>query len=324
MKLAVRRTYHGDRLCFPGVVPGGLVDVRAAYARMLVVRDGVDRADAVPRAEAAVAADLPALLRDDPQLSRVRAVQDWVLERAETGDLHDGCTWPEVPGLLGPPVGSPHVVWGMSGNYLRDPAQPAAPAGQRGFLKAPGALAGPHDEIRYPSISSHVVPEIELAAVIGRRCRRLRREEAMAAVAGYLVLCDIGARDIGALDGRALDRAKGFDTFAVTGPWFVTAEEIPDPHKLRIRAWVNGRVRQDGCSGEMLSDIPEQLEWLTSALTLRPGDVVSTGTPPGPAPIEPGDVLRGEIEGLGALECTVVAEPADGARPLSGSAAGQR
>jgi 2-keto-4-pentenoate hydratase/2-oxohepta-3-ene-1,7-dioic acid hydratase in catechol pathway len=321
MKIAVRRTYYGDRLCFPGLVPYALVDVRAAYARMLIVRDGLDREDALERADRAIAAELPGLLRDDPELGEVRRVHDWAIERAKSGDLQEGCVWPHVPGLLAPPVGRPRTVWGMSGNYLREAAtgagggsapseRAAEPANQRGFLKAPGALAGPHDAIRYPSISRHVVPEVELAVVIGRRGRRLLREGAMSAVAGYVILCDLGARDIGALDGRALDRAKGFDTFAVIGSWFVTADEVPDPHKLGIRAWVNGEVRQDGNTSEMFHDIPEQLEWLSSALTLRPGDIVSTGTPPGPAPIEPGDVLRGEIDGLGALECTVVAEQA--------------
>ncbi|HWG25587.1 fumarylacetoacetate hydrolase family protein [Actinospica sp.] len=324
MKIAVRRTYYGDRLCFPGAVPDALVDVRGVYARMLMLRDGLERDDAIVRTEHTIAADLPGLLRDDAGLGEVRRVHDWALERAQSGDLHEGCTWSQAPELLGAPVGRPHTVWGMSGNYPREaadpaaagsaqPERPAAPPNQRGFLKAAGALAGPYDNIRYPSISHHVVPEIELAAVIGRRCHRLRREEAMSAVAGYVVLCDIGARDIGAMDNRALDRAKGFDTFAVIGPWFVTADEIPDPHKLRIRAWVNGQVRQDGNTAGMLHDLPEQLEWLSSALTLRPGDVVSTGTPPGPAPIEPGDVLRGEIDGLGVLECAVVAESDAGA-----------
>jgi 2-keto-4-pentenoate hydratase/2-oxohepta-3-ene-1,7-dioic acid hydratase in catechol pathway len=320
MKIAVRRTYYGDRLCFPGIVPHALVDVRAAYARMLIVRDGVDREDALERADRTIAAELPGLLRDDPELGEVRRVHDWVIGRKQSGDLQEGCVWPHVPGLLAAPVGRPRTVWGMSGNYLREapsadggsggPERAARPANQRGFLKAPGALAGPYDEIRYPSISRHIVPEIELAAVIGRRIHGAAREEAMSAVAGYVILCDIGARDIGALDGRALDRAKGFDTFAVIGPWFVTADEIPDPHKLGIRAWVNGEMRQDGNTSEMFHDIPGQLEWLSSALTLRPGDVVSTGTPAGPAPIEPGDVVRGEIDGLGALESTVVAERA--------------
>lgn len=319
MKIAVRRTYYGDRLCFAGLVPGALVDVRAAFARMLVVRDGLDREDALERAGHSVAPDLPAALREDEELAVLRRVHDWALARAGSGDLHEGCTWPEVPALYGPPVGRPRTVWGMSGNYLREapdragadharPQRPGQPPAQRGFLKAAGALAGAHDAIRYPSISRHVVPEIELAAVIGRRCHGLPRAGALSAVAGYVVLCDLGARDIGALDGRALDRAKGFDTFAVIGPWFVTADEIPDPHKLRIRAWVNGEVRQDGSTSEMFHDIPEQIEWLSAALTLRAGDVLSTGTPPGPAPIEPGDVLRGEIDGLGAIECAVVAE----------------
>jgi 2-keto-4-pentenoate hydratase/2-oxohepta-3-ene-1,7-dioic acid hydratase in catechol pathway len=324
MKLAARRTYYGDRLCFAGVVPDNLVDVRAAYARMLVVRDGMDREDAVLRAARTIAADLPGLLRDDPRLEQVRAVHDWALERAATGDLHEGCAWHDVPALLGPPIGTPQVVWGMSGNYPREESQAAATPNQRGFLKAPGALAGPRDEIRYPSISRHVVAEIELAAVIGRRCHRLPREEAMEAVAGYVILCDIGARDIGALDNRALDRAKGFDTFAVTGPWFVTADEVADPHKLRIRSWTDGQARQDGNTCGMLHDIPEQLEWLTSALTLRPGDLVSTGTPPGPTPIEPGDVLRGEIDGLGVLECRVVAEPVRSEAPPAAAGAGER
>jgi len=324
MKIAVRRTYFGDRLCFPGIVPHAQLDVRAAYARMLVIRSGLEREDAVVRAERTIAADLPALLRDDPALDQVRRLYDWALDRVETGDLHDGCTWLHVPRLLGPPVGAPRTVWGMSGNYQRQPSssggsgqperQPEA-RNQRGFLKAPGALAGPHDQIRYPTISTRVEPEIELAVVIGRRCRELRREDAMDVVAGYVALCDISARDIGAMDHKMMDRAKGFDTFAV-GPWFVTADEIPDPHKLRIRAWVNGESRQDGNTSEMLHDIPEQLAWLSCALTLRPGDVVSTGSPAGAAPVVPGDILRGEIEGLGVLQCAVVGEP-DTAAPAA-------
>jgi 2-keto-4-pentenoate hydratase/2-oxohepta-3-ene-1,7-dioic acid hydratase in catechol pathway len=344
MKIAVRRTYFGDRLCFPGLVPHALLDVRAAYARMLVISLGMDREDALARAERTIAADLPALLRDDPGLGEVRRVYEWAAGRVEIGDLHDGCTWLHVRKLLGPPVGAPRTVWGMTGNYPReapqvakaDVASAAEPTGrteraeppeqsvaqnQRGFLKAAGALAGPYDHIRYPAISSRVDPEIELAVVIGQRCRKLERDSAMDAVAGYVILCDLGARDIGALDGRMLDRAKGFDTFALIGPWFVTADEIAEPHKLHIRAWVNGKLRQDGSTSGMLHDIPEQLEWLSSALTLRPGDV-STGTPAGVAPIVPGDVLRGEIEGLGEIESVVTNEPS--AEPAEPSARTER
>jgi 2-keto-4-pentenoate hydratase/2-oxohepta-3-ene-1,7-dioic acid hydratase in catechol pathway len=321
MKIAVRRTYFGDRLCFPGIVPHALLDLRAAFARRLVL-EGVCRADAVARAEHAIAADLPSLLRDDPELTEVRRLHEWAAERANSGDLHDGCTWLHVPKLLAPPVGSPRMVWGMSGNYPRQhpniperPEQDGPPA-PRGFIKAPGSLAGAYDDIRYPAISSHVEPEIELAVVIARRCRDLEPTNAMSAVAGYVAFCDLSARDVGALDRHLLDRAKGFDTFGIVGPWFVTADEIADPHKLRVRCWVNGEERQDGNTSAMLHQIPDQLAWLSSALTLRPGDVVSTGTPAAVAPIVPGDVLRGEVEGLGVMENAVLRESAIAARSI--------
>jgi 2-keto-4-pentenoate hydratase/2-oxohepta-3-ene-1,7-dioic acid hydratase in catechol pathway len=328
MKIAVRRTYFGDRLCFPGIVPHALLDLRAAYTRRLVI-EGMCRADAVARAERMIAADLPALLRDDPELVEVRRLHEWATERASTGDLHDGCSWLHVPKLLGPPVGSPRMVWGMSGNYPRqrtntpEPYRPErpeqdGPAAPRGFVKAPGSLAGAYDDIRYPAISSHVEPEIELAVVIGRRSRNLERANAMSAVAGYVAFCDLSARDVGALDRHLLDRAKGFDTFGIVGPWFVTADEIPDPHKLRVRCWVNGEERQDGDTSGMLHDIPSQLTWLSSALTLRPGDVLSTGTPAAVAPIVPGDVLRGEVEGLGVMENAVLREGATAGRSIEG------
>jgi 2-keto-4-pentenoate hydratase/2-oxohepta-3-ene-1,7-dioic acid hydratase in catechol pathway len=102
------------------------------------------------------------------------------------------------------------------------------------------------------------------------------------------------------------DRAKGFDTFTIIGPWFVTADEIPDPHQLRIRFWVNGELRQDGSTAEMFHPIPGQLAWLTSVITVAPGDVVATGTLPGVSSIRPGDELRGEIEGLGPIANKVI------------------
>jgi 5-oxopent-3-ene-1,2,5-tricarboxylate decarboxylase/2-hydroxyhepta-2,4-diene-1,7-dioate isomerase len=155
-------------------------------------------------------------------------------------------------------------------------------------------------------MSQRVDPEMELGVVIGRRSRQLTAESAMDAVAGYVGFCDIGARDVSELDNHRMDRGKGFDTFAIIGPWFVTADEIADPHQLRVRYWVNGELRQDGSTAEMFHTIPEQLAWLTSALTLAPGDVLATGTPPGVSSVQPGDELRGEIEGLGVIANTVV------------------
>ena len=310
VKLAIRRTYFGDRLCFPDIVPGRLVDVQAAYAWQLDAR-GAYRDDAIARAQREIPPELPALLQADPCLGAVRRVRDLV---ADGDGLPEGCTWPADEVLLGPPVGHPGTIWDMSSNYPRERASAGAPSSGpaegppplSGYLKAVGSLAGPYDDLVYPAISERVAPEMELAVVIGKRSRDLEAGTALDAVAGYVGFCDVGARDVSAADNSRADRSKGFETFSIVGPWFVTADEIPDPHCLRIRYWVNGELRQDGSTAEMFHPIPEQLAWLTSALTLAPGDVVATGTPPGVSTVRPGDELRGEIEGLGAIANRVV------------------
>jgi 2-keto-4-pentenoate hydratase/2-oxohepta-3-ene-1,7-dioic acid hydratase in catechol pathway len=158
-------------------------------------------------------------------------------------------------------------------------------------------------------MAERVDSEVELAIVIGRRCHELTEREAMSAVAGYLLLCDTGSRDISALDNNRMDRAKGFDTFALVGPVFVTKDEILDPYDLGVRFWLNGELTQDGTTAQMRHTIPEQLAWLTQSMTLRPGNVLSTGTPPGTRSIRPGDRIRAEIDGLGAIESDVVPHP---------------
>jgi 2-keto-4-pentenoate hydratase/2-oxohepta-3-ene-1,7-dioic acid hydratase in catechol pathway len=317
VKLAIRRTGFGDRLCFPDLVGGRLVDVQAAYARMLQTH-GSHRDDAIPRSRRELAETLPALLQTDPELRVVRSVHEWVPAALSAGDLTGDCTWSAERAMFGPPIGRPHTIWGMTANYPRDRQIPAVAGRMQGFLKAPGALAGPYDELRHPAISERVDPELELAVVIGRRARDLDRETAMAAVAGYVAFVDVGARDVSELDNGRMDRGKGFDSFAIVGPWFVTADEIPDPHTLSVRFRVNGELRQDGSTAEMFHDIPEQLCWLTEALTLTPGDIVSTGTPPGVRRVLPGDRIRGEIDGLGVIENDVV-----GAKPATAEAGTQ-
>jgi len=319
VKIASRRTPFGDRLSFPEVIPHHLIDIQAAFVRRLET-SGVHRDDALARARLAIPGDLPALLQADPELTAVRRVFDWAVDHADTGELHDDCLWSDQPGRLGPPIGRPQTIWCMLANYPRErpgaepsgTATASAPAPARtkrspqGCLKAISALAGPHDELRYPAISKKVDPEMELGVVIGPRSRGLTPETAMRAVAGYVGFCDIGSRDVSERDNSRMDRGKGFDTYGITGPWFVTADEIPDPHRLRIRSWVNGELRQDGSTAEMFHSIPDQLAWLTEALTLAPGDVLSTGTPLGHPLVQPGDVVRGEIEGLGVIENKVV------------------
>jgi 2-keto-4-pentenoate hydratase/2-oxohepta-3-ene-1,7-dioic acid hydratase in catechol pathway len=309
VKIAARRTPFGDRLCFAEVVPHRLIDIQAAFVRRLET-DGVHRDDALARSRLAVPGDLPALLQADPRLGAVRRLFDWVVPLADTGVLDEDCLWSDEPGRLGPPVGRPRTVWCMGGNYPRRRPAPGEEPPPRhapgGGLKATGALAGPHDDLRYPALSDKVDTEMELAVVIGPRSRFLTADNAMDAVAGYVGLCDVTARDVAERDNNRMDRAKGFDTYGICGPWFVTADEIPDPHALRIRQWVGGEARRDGSTAEMFHTIPEQLAWLTAALTLAPGDVLSTGAPPGQGAVHPGDVVRGEVEGLGVIENKVV------------------
>ena len=172
MKLAIRRTYFGDRLCFPEVVPGRLVDVQAAYSWQLDAR-GAYRDDAIARAQREIPPELPALLRADPGLGTVR----WIRDQVADGDgLPAECTWPADEVLLGPPVGHPATIWDMTSNYPRErsgsassPGPPADPPPLSGYLKAVGSLAGPYDDLIYPAISDRVAPEMELAIVIGKR-----------------------------------------------------------------------------------------------------------------------------------------------------------
>jgi len=312
MRLAVRRTYFGDRVCLAGVTPGQLIDLHAAYTYWLE-HEGADHEDATRRAAHELPRNVPDLLFDDDTLTLPRKIEDWVRGRVDSGELETECSMPDDPHRLASPVGRPNVVWGMTGNYPREnePATKSAPQKRpmTGFLKSPSAIAGPRDAVRYPAIAERVDPEIELAVVIGRRCHELADTEAMSAVAGYLVFCDTGSRDISALDNNRMDRAKGFDTFALVGPALVTKDEIADPHDLAVRFWINGELTQDGTTAQMHHSIPEQLVWLTQSLTLRPGDVLSTGTPPGVRSIRPGDRIRGEVEGLGAIESDILAHP---------------
>jgi 5-oxopent-3-ene-1,2,5-tricarboxylate decarboxylase/2-hydroxyhepta-2,4-diene-1,7-dioate isomerase len=318
VKLAIRRTYLGDRLSLAGVLPDRLVDLHAAYALRLQ-SGGLHREDALDRAARTLPTTLPALLQADPDLTIARELDEWTRSRSSSGELADECTWSAAGARLGPPTGRPRLVWGMTGNYPRSSngSNPDGPRAMCGFVKAGSAIVGAHDPVRYPPVAERVEPEMELGVVIGRRARQLREADAMSAVAGYIGFVDIGSRDVSALDNNRMDRAKGFDSFGVIGPVFVTKDEISDPHGLGIRFWINDELTQDGNTSQMLHSIPEQLAWLTQALTLVPGDVLSTGSPPGVHPIRPGDRMRGEVEGLGAVECDVVTEPEPAVAPAN-------
>jgi 2-keto-4-pentenoate hydratase/2-oxohepta-3-ene-1,7-dioic acid hydratase in catechol pathway len=171
------------------------------------------------------------------------------------------------------------------------------------FLKATSALNGPGGEIVYPSQSQRVDYEAELAVVIGRKAKNVEEKNAAAHILGYTCINDVTARDLQVKDVQ-YTRAKGFDTFAPLGPWIVTDF---DPTEASVRCLVNGEIRQDGNTREMGASVYRLVEFISSVMTLFPGDVIATGTPPGVGSLRVGDVVSVEVGGIGALTNRVVA-----------------
>ncbi|MBA4608525.1 MULTISPECIES: fumarylacetoacetate hydrolase family protein [Aeromicrobium] len=172
------------------------------------------------------------------------------------------------------------------------------------FLKPNTSVIGPGEPIFYPKQSQNVHFEGELAIVIGRICRNLTAEDAPKVIYGYTVANDVTARDLQAKDGQWA-RAKGFDTFCPLGPWIETDF---DPSDVRVRTTLNGETKQDGRTSDMVFDVTTILQYVTSFMTLLPGDVVLTGTPDGVGPMQAGDHVAVTIDGLGTLTNPVVAD----------------
>ena len=171
------------------------------------------------------------------------------------------------------------------------------------FLKPSTAVTGHGGAIAYPPSSQRVDFEGELAVVIGRLCRDVSEAEAMQAVLGYTCANDVTARDQQKADGQ-WSRAKGYDTFCPLGPWIET--EV-DPADLRITTTLSGETKQDGRTSQIVHKIPDLIAYITSCMTLLPGDVILTGTPAGVGPMQVGDEVAVEIEGIGRLSNRVVA-----------------
>lgn len=226
------------------------------------------------------------------------------------GALYDACGRRYDPDRVVwlPPV-SPTKVLGVALNYpehatelgMRAPDEPPL------FFKPPSCLVGHQAPVIYPRGVEYLHYEVELAVVIGRRCRNVQPEEALQVVQGYTIANDVTARDFVGNFYRPPVRAKGYDTFGPVGPWVVEGE-LKDPHGLEMRVYVNGELRQRGNTREMLWKVPQLIAWISSFMTLEPGDLILTGTPRGISPVQPGDVMRLEIEGIGALENPVVDE----------------
>ena len=206
---------------------------------------------------------------------------------------------------LRPPLPRPVNIVCMAVNYMEDGTR-SEPAPINAFLKSPNAIIGPGDTMVLPDVPATIFEgEAELAVVIGRRASRVTAAEAMSYVFGYTNFIDGSARGL-LPPGNTFYQMKSRDTFAPIGPALVTADEMPDPHRLQIRLSVNGTVKQDFSTSDMAHTIPRCIEWVTSIHTLEPGDILATGTNHrGLSAFMNGDVVELETEGLGRLSFSV-------------------
>lgn len=221
----------------------------------------------------------------------------------------------EVGGPWLCPIVRPEKVFGIGLNYLDHIREAGARRPERPvvFAKFPNALNDPTGDIVVsPRLSTSIDYEVELAVVIGRQVRDATPSNALDAVFGYCVANDVSARDLQAAEAQ-FSRSKSFDTFCPIGPWITTAGSVGNPQDLSIRSEVNGEVRQDSTTAEMIYSVEELIVFLSQRLTLKPGDVILTGTPHGvgfamepPRFLAAGDRVRCEIEGLGSLDNRIV------------------
>jgi 2-keto-4-pentenoate hydratase/2-oxohepta-3-ene-1,7-dioic acid hydratase in catechol pathway len=168
------------------------------------------------------------------------------------------------------------------------------------FLKASSAIAGPSEGVRLPPLDRRVDHEVELVAIIGKEGHRIPRDRALQHVAAYSIGLDMTVRGPEDRSWR-----KSFDTFAVIGPWLVTADEIPDPGDLDLSLTVNGSLRQSANTSALIFDVPRLVEYASSTYTLYPGDVIMTGTPEGVGPVVAGDVLECFVERIGTMRVPI-------------------
>jgi 2,4-didehydro-3-deoxy-L-rhamnonate hydrolase len=236
----------------------------------------------------------------------------------QLNDLLESNSFPVLPAniRLGCPVANPSKIICVGLNYAKHAAETGAavPTEPIIFLKATSAITGPYDVIQIPRNSTKTDWEVELAVVIGKRASYVTQESAMDYVAGYCLHNDVSERAFQLERGGTWDKGKGCDSFAPLGPWLVTKDEISNPHNLRLWLKVNDQTMQDGNTDDLIFDIPTLVAYISSFMTLMPGDIISTGTPSGvgmgikpqPVYLKPGDVVELGIDGLGCAQQTVV------------------
>ena len=243
-------------------------------------------------------------------------VADWAGEAlspaalARIAALDHGALPVVAPGTrLGPPVAGTRNFVAIGLNYADHAAETGAPIPKEPivFLKSLNAIAGPDDAVAIPPGSVKTDWEVELAFCVGTRAKNVPEEQALAHIAGYLICNDVSEREWQSERGGTWDKGKGADGFGPLGPWLVTPDEVPDPQNLAMRLEVDGEVMQNGSTRTMIFGVAHLLSYVSRFITLHPGDIVTTGTPPGvglgkkphPVYLRAGQVMRAEIEGLG-------------------------
>jgi len=263
----------------------------------------IDLAEAAPELPGSVKAFLAA---GAPARQRFKAIT-----------LADGRPIPFSEVHLHAPIPDPEKFLGIGMNYADHSQEAEAlglekPQSQKWFNKQVSCITGPYDDIVKPVVSDDLDYEVELAVIIGKACRNVAREDARSVIGGYMIVNDVSVRDW-QFRSPTVTLGKSFDTHGPTGPWLTLDDEIADPHDLELRTFINGELRQQGNTRHLIYDIYDQIAYLSQVMTLKPGDILATGTPAGvgiafnpPKFLKPGDLVRLEIDGLGQIENRVV------------------
>jgi 2-keto-4-pentenoate hydratase/2-oxohepta-3-ene-1,7-dioic acid hydratase in catechol pathway len=279
----------------------------ATFTHAGSTRVGVVRGDEIVDL-AAAAPDLPT------EMVALLEAGDAALESAGTAS---GSTLALADVHLEPPILRPPKILAVGLNYADHVAETGmeAPKHPMIFNKQSTSAHPPFDPFHLPRASGLLDYEGELAMVIGKACRHVPRDRAHEVIAGYTIVNDVSVRDW-QIRVQTMTMGKSFDTHCPMGPWIVTRDELPEPHTLELKTWVNGELRQHSNTKHLIFDCDALIEHVSTAFTLEPGDVIATGTPGGvalamkpPQWLVAGDVVRISIDGIGEIENSVIAEP---------------
>ena len=272
----------------------------------LVTRDGQEAIVDLLQADASLPGSVRAILEAGPAS----------LEKAAVAAQKSSCLIERSAVKLSAPIPNPHKILCIGLNYADHAAESGQPLPDYPivFSKYSNTLIGSGDAIILPKVTDQVDYEAELGFVIGKRARHVSEENALDYVAGYLNVNDVSARDYQERVSQ-WTMGKSFDTFAPMGPALVTADEAPDPHNLAIRLWIGEETLQESNTRQLIFNVPRLLADISEVMTLEPGDIVSTGTPPGVGAartpqrfLRAGETVNIEIEKLGVLSNPIVAE----------------